>query len=146
MRGRGEGARVDVRDLKREILPCELGRHVAVLAGTKIRPAWGKVAIGPLEIGALLVTRPNQVASIVEDGQQDVVAIAAQIGIGDLVGQERCDAEGVLHRLGDDRGVFIGTVELVRRAGDKVAGIGALLAEVGRGEVMTHRTRDAIPG
>jgi hypothetical protein len=98
-------------------------------------------------MGALLVTRPQQVASIVEDGQQDVVATTAQIGISDLDGQERCDAEGVLHRRGDDRGVFvIGTVEVVRRVGDKVAGRGELLAEVGRGEVMTHRTRDAIPG
>jgi hypothetical protein len=50
--------------------------------------------VGPLEMGALLVTRPQQVASIVEDGQQDVVATAAQIGTGDLVGQERCDGRG----------------------------------------------------
>jgi hypothetical protein len=35
-------------------------------------------------MGALHVTRPQQVASIVEDGQQDVVATAAQIGTGDL--------------------------------------------------------------
>jgi hypothetical protein len=69
MRCRGDGARVDVRDLKRESLPFELGRHAAVLAGTKIRPAWCKVTIGPLEIGVLLVTRLHQVASMVEDGQ-----------------------------------------------------------------------------
>src|SRR5262245_54445337 len=118
---------------------------MAVLARTELRAVWPKVTIAPLKVGGLLILRPLQVAGIVKDGQEDIVATAAQIRARNLVGKPRRDAEGVLHRFGDDRGIRIGAVDLVRRPGDKVTGIAALLAEGRRRDVMTHRTRDAIP-
>src|SRR5215469_12023209 len=58
--------------------------------------------------------------------------------------EERGHADRLLHRSVNDCRVLIRPVELIRRTGDKVAGVAAFLTEISRRYVMTHHAGDAI--
>src|SRR5262249_1545497 len=121
-----------------------LGRHVAALARAEVAPLTAAVAVQPLELGRLLVARAEAAARVVEYRQQDVVTAPAELGARDLLGEPRLQAERVPHWLGDDRVVLVGTVDLVGRSGHEVAGVGALLSEVGGRDVVAHGARHAV--
>src|SRR5215472_4997613 len=118
-----------VGDLELERRSSVVGRHVTALAGAEGTTRPPAVAVEPLELRRLLVTRAQRASRVVEHREQDVVTAAAKLGAGDLLREAWRQAERLLHRLGDDRVVLVGTVDLLRRPGDEVASIGLLLAQ-----------------